>query len=83
MSGEWVDAAALVFRFGLAFLFLAAAVPKLLAPHEFERAVANYRLLPVSLVRPIAAWLPRLEPARAVNHRVVASTALARVAANC
>jgi hypothetical protein len=61
MSQEWVNAAALAFRFVLAFVFLTASVPKLLARSSFERAVANYALLPSSLVRPIAAWLPRLE----------------------
>lgn len=51
MSHELVDAAALTSRFVLAFVFLSAAVPKLFAAHEFERAVANYALLPRPLVR--------------------------------
>lgn len=58
---ELVDAAALTSRFILAFIFLNAALPKLLAPRAFERAVANYALLPLMLVRPVARWLPRLE----------------------
>lgn len=58
---EWVDAAALAFRFVLAFVFLNAALPKLLAPREFERAVANYAILPSVLVGPVGRWLPRLE----------------------
>jgi uncharacterized membrane protein YphA (DoxX/SURF4 family) len=56
-----VDAAALAFRFGIGFVFLQAAVPKLLARPAFERAVRNYALLPSSVVRPVAAWLPRIE----------------------
>jgi hypothetical protein len=61
MSGEFVDAAALTFRFILGFAFFAAAVPKLVAAGDFQRAVANYALLPPVLVRPVATWLPRLE----------------------
>jgi putative oxidoreductase len=38
-----------------------ASVPKLIAPLDFSRAVANYELLPSRLIRPVAAWLPRLE----------------------
>jgi uncharacterized membrane protein YphA (DoxX/SURF4 family) len=63
---EGLEAAALSFRFILAFVFLTAAVPKLSGRREFERAVANYALLPPGVVRPVAAWLPRLELAGAV-----------------
>jgi uncharacterized membrane protein YphA (DoxX/SURF4 family) len=58
---ELVDAAALAFRFGLAFVFLTAAIPKLSAPRDFERAVRNYALLPRVVVWPVARWLPRIE----------------------
>lgn len=58
---ELVDAAALAFRFGLAFVFLTAAIPKLSASRDFERAVRNYALLPRVVVRPVARWLPRIE----------------------
>jgi hypothetical protein len=58
---QFVDAAALVSRFGLAFVFLISAAPKLLARNGFERAVRNYALLPASFVRPVAVWLPRAE----------------------
>jgi uncharacterized membrane protein YphA (DoxX/SURF4 family) len=61
MSEELIDAAALGFRFVVALVLLAAAIPKLLHRGEFERAVANYALVPSRLVRPIAIWLPRLE----------------------
>jgi hypothetical protein len=63
---EGLEAAALSFRFMLAFVFLTAAIPKLLGRREFERAVANYALLPPAVVGPVAAWLPRLELAGAV-----------------
>jgi len=61
VSEELVDAAALTLRFVLAFVFLTAAVPKLLAPGEFRRAVANYALLPARLIAPVSTWLPWLE----------------------
>lgn len=61
MSRELVDAAALAFRFILAFVFLAAAVPKLAGRREFQRAVANFGLLPRRLVGPVAAVLPPME----------------------
>ncbi len=58
---EWVDAVALTCRFLLAFVFLTASVPKLLARPAFMRAVRNYALLPSTLVRPVASFLPPLE----------------------
>lgn len=61
MSEEFIGAAALTGRYVLAFVLLAAAVPKLFSRSEFERAVANYDLLPLVLVPPFAAWLPRIE----------------------
>lgn len=61
MPGEGIDAAALGLRFALAFVFLIAAIPKLFGRAELERAVANYALVPSSLVAIVAAWLPRLE----------------------
>ncbi|CAN5218100.1 hypothetical protein BH18ACT12_BH18ACT12_24390 [soil metagenome] len=61
ISQELVDAAAVIFRFTLAFFFLTAALRKLFARDEFERAVANYALLPTPLIQPVARWLPLLE----------------------
>lgn len=46
---EGFEAAALGFRFIMAFVFLSAAIPKLLAPAHFALAVRNYRLLPPRL----------------------------------
>ena len=48
-------------RFFLGLVFLTASLPKLAAPHDFRLALGNYRLLPFRLVRPVAAWLPRVE----------------------
>lgn len=59
-AGSLIDAGALTFRFVVAFTFLWAALPKLFDTAAFERAVANYGLLPQRLVRPIARWLPRI-----------------------
>ena len=53
--------AALTGRYVVGLVFLAAALPKLIDRREFQRAVANYALLPRPLVAPMAAWLPRLE----------------------
>lgn len=53
--------ASLVSRFVLGFVFLLASLSKLLAPDDFSRAVANYRLLPFRWGRVVAIWLPRLE----------------------
>lgn len=66
MSEEFIDAAALTGRYVLALVFIAAALPKVAARRDFERAVFNYDLLPASLVPVVAQWLPRLELACAL-----------------
>ena len=53
--------AAVVFRFAIAFVFVVAAVPKLLDLRGFEAAVENYALLPTRLVRPVTRALPWVE----------------------
>ena len=53
-------------RFLLALVFLTASLPKLAAPNDFRRALRNYQLVPLRLVRPVATWLPRFELALAV-----------------
>jgi uncharacterized membrane protein YphA (DoxX/SURF4 family) len=58
--------ASLVGRFVLGFVFLLASISKLVAPDDFSRAVANYRLLPFRWGRALAVWLPRLELAVAL-----------------
>jgi uncharacterized membrane protein YphA (DoxX/SURF4 family) len=64
---EAFGAAALTGRYVLAFILLTAAVPKLVSRSEFERAVANYDVIPPALVTPVAAWLPRIELACALT----------------
>lgn len=48
-------------RFLLAFVFLAASIPKLAAPDDFRHAVVGYALVPNRFAEPIAFWLPRVE----------------------
>ncbi|MHB1242468.1 MAG: MauE/DoxX family redox-associated membrane protein [Gaiellaceae bacterium] len=60
-SSELGEFAALTGRYGLAFVFLGASIPKLLARADFQAALANYRILPDRLVAPVAQWLPRIE----------------------
>lgn len=45
----------------IAGIFLPSAVSKLRAMDEFEGVLADYRLLPETLVRPVARVLPALE----------------------
>jgi hypothetical protein len=66
MSEELIGAAAMTSRFAIGFVFLLAAIPKLVERREFERTVANYALLPSRFVPVVAAWLPRLELACAL-----------------
>lgn len=81
MSEEFIGAAALTGRYVLAFVLLMAAVPKLFSRSEFERAVANYDLLPLAFVTPFAAWLPRIELGCALTLLLgVAVTPVAAVA---
>jgi len=47
--------------FFLALVLIAAAIPKLRHPDEFQGVVTNYRLLPAFLVAPFARLLPWVE----------------------
>ncbi|HOW96823.1 MAG TPA: MauE/DoxX family redox-associated membrane protein [Kiritimatiellia bacterium] len=58
MNRAWMRPAA---RWALAAVFLAAAVPKILTPHDFAVAVFRYQMLPHSLVNLAALFLPWLE----------------------
>jgi len=58
---EGVEAAALGLRFLLAFVFVSAAIPKLLDHDGFVRVVAAYRILPRRRVVSAAAIIPRVE----------------------
>ena len=49
------------FRVGVAAMCVAAAWYKLKNPTEFAMAVAQYRLLPASVVRGFSLWLPSME----------------------
>lgn len=55
------DAAAWVVRIGLGALFVAAGIGKIADPGGFAAIVANYRILPSSLVAPTAIVLPWIE----------------------
>jgi uncharacterized membrane protein YphA (DoxX/SURF4 family) len=58
-------------RIAIAAVFLLAAIPKLLDPLDFAKAIANYRIiLPVigqDYVYPVALFLPALEAVAAVG----------------
>ena len=60
---RWV---VLVCRLALAGIFAAAAVPKILAPHDFALAVFRYQMLPDPLVNLVALSLPWVELGAAV-----------------
>lgn len=61
MPDEVIEVAALGSRYLLAFILLAAAIPKLVDARGFQSALENYRLLPQSLVGVVARWIPRIE----------------------
>jgi hypothetical protein len=50
-----------VLRLGLAGVYVFAAIPKILDPWDFSRAIWNFRILPLFVIPPIALWLPVLE----------------------
>lgn len=50
-----------IFRWGLAGMFVWAGAAKLLDPDTFAVIIHEYKLLPLSLVRPVAYILPALE----------------------
>jgi len=60
-----------VFRLVVAAFFLLAAVPKLLEPMTFAKAIANYRLtMPLigqGYIYPVAAFMPALESVGALG----------------
>lgn len=82
MSEELIGAAAITSRFAIGFVFLFAAIPKLVERREFERTVASYALIPNRLVPVVAGWLPRLEFACALMLLLgLATTLVAAVTA--
>jgi len=48
-------------RLSLCGIFVAASVPKILAPHDFAVAVFRYQMLPYPLVNLLAIFLPWIE----------------------
>jgi len=61
LASTVLDGTAVAVRFLVALLLLCAALPKLLALREFERAVGNYGLIPRRAVRPVARLIPLIE----------------------
>ena len=55
---KWI---ALLCRWALAAVFIAAALPKILSPHDFALVVFRYQMLPYPLVNLFALWLPWIE----------------------
>jgi hypothetical protein len=53
--------ATLVARLLLGAVFIVAAVPKIADPPSFAHMIANYRILPLPLVNPLALFLPWVE----------------------
>lgn len=46
---------------GIGFIFIYAAIPKILRPDEFADGINNYRILPYFLVNLLAIGLPYVE----------------------
>jgi uncharacterized membrane protein YphA (DoxX/SURF4 family) len=63
MTGRsWVRAALLLaLRFGMAVVFIGAAIPKIQAPDLFALNIYNYQILPAWGVNAMAVLLPWLE----------------------
>jgi len=61
MAGRGVLWLERLFRWGLAAIFLAAALPKILDPSSFAFDISHYALVPDLLVNPMAAVLPWIE----------------------
>ena len=55
-----------LMRLALAGVYLFAAVPKLIDPWDFARAINNFRILPDSAVPWTALWLPAFEAVAAL-----------------
>ncbi|MFH0953394.1 MAG: MauE/DoxX family redox-associated membrane protein [Verrucomicrobiota bacterium] len=53
--------AVIAARVLLAAVFILAAVPKILAPHDFALAVLRYQMIPYPLVNLMAIFLPWVE----------------------
>ena len=52
---------AIAARWILGLVFLVAAIPKIVAPHDFARVVFHYQMVPYPLVSLVGIYLPWLE----------------------
>ena len=50
-----------LLRIGLAGVYIVAAIPKMIDPWAFAKAIHNFRILPLETIPPLATWLPPLE----------------------
>ena len=50
-----------LLRVGLAAVYMIAAVPKIIDPWDFARAIRNFRIVPLDAVPTLAVALPPLE----------------------
>ncbi len=50
-----------LIRMGIGFIFIYAAIPKIIRPDEFADGINNYRILPYFLVNLLAIGLPYVE----------------------
>jgi uncharacterized membrane protein YphA (DoxX/SURF4 family) len=50
-----------LLRIGLAGVYIFAAVPKILDPWAFAKAIHNFKILPLEAIPALAIWLPALE----------------------
>ena len=50
-----------ILRLALGGLFIAAAIPKIVAPHEFAIAIYHYQMVPHLWINGMAIFLPWLE----------------------
>jgi hypothetical protein len=56
-----------LLRIALAGVYLFAAIPKILDPWAFARAIHNFRILPLEVIPSLALWLPPLEALAALG----------------
>ena len=61
MRAGWRTALRWALRLALAGIYLFAAVPKILDPWSFARAIHNFRILPAAWIPELAVTLPALE----------------------
>ena len=50
-----------ILRLGLAAVFIADSIPKIMVPHDFATIMFHYQMLPHSLINLAAIFLPWLE----------------------